>query len=97
MKVINPVLPAGRLVRVEFEVCLPAAATTDQVEDWLNLHMGCGGMFNDNPLSPHSPEPFTMQMVLTDTKMNGRREEYDHRQTEGGGTTYRVRFVRTPA
>src|SRR3546814_4050610 len=67
------VLPEGRLVHVSFEVRLPATATPDQVEDWLNLHMGCGGMDGDNPLMTHAPEPFTGEVVLTDTR---RSEEH---------------------
>ena len=41
---MDEVLPAGRLVKIEFEVRLPVAATLDEIEDWINLQLGCGGM-----------------------------------------------------
>src|SRR3546814_14096602 len=71
------VLPEGRLVHVSFEVRLPATATPDQVEDWLNLHMGCGGMDGDNPLLTHATEPFTGEAVLTDTRSYGTIETFE--------------------
>ncbi len=90
------ILPKGRLVRVEFEVCLPAAATDSQVEQWLNLHMGCGSMAGNNPLMHKMPVPFEYELLLTDTQMIGRRVEYDHKPTNNGGVSYKVRYVRTP-
>lgn len=90
-------LPAGRLVRVELEICLPVAATPEQVEDWVTcsaLHMG--GIEMSNPLHHHEVESFNGSVMLTDTGMQGRREEYGHRK-EGNSTYYKVRYIRTPA
>lgn len=94
---IETLLPAGRLVKVELEICLPVAATKRQVEEWLNLNFGCGGADCDNPLLSQEPEPFTGRLLLTDLRQNGKRVEFGHRQTENGGTTYKVRFERSPA
>lgn len=93
----SELLPAGRLVRVEVEICLPVAATKRQIEDWMKLHFGCGGMSRDNPLGHVDPEPFTGQVLLTDMRQSGRRVEFDRRATENGGSVYRVRYERTPA
>lgn len=90
-------LPAGRLVKVSFEVCLPVAATPDEIEQWVNysaLNTGC--MPVTNPLRSHEAESFNGSVMLTDTGMQGERVEYGHRQ-EGGATYYNVRYVRTPA
>jgi len=89
------VLPEGRLVKVEFEVRLPAAATEAQIEEWLGLHMGINSMTNDNPLGRADPEAFDA-ITFTDTRMNGRHERFDERQ-EGTKTYFRERIIRTPA
>lgn len=88
-------LPAGRLVKVEFEVRLPVAATQEQVEDWIGLELGCRAMSNGNPLAQESVEVYD-DLMLTDTRMQGHREEFDHR-TEGSTIHYKVRNVRTAA
>lgn len=64
-------LPEGRLIKVESLVRLPAAATPDQVEEWIEFSaFGAGSMRLDNPLSTHEPESFT-DLVLTDTEKRG--------------------------
>jgi len=88
------VLPEGRLVRVEFEMRLPASATPDEVEQWVLFNLGHGSFPIDHPLSDHQPEPFSGGVMLTDTRMNGRRIEYDH-VIEGNTTRYKVRYERT--
>lgn len=92
----DDVLPAGRLVKVEVEICLPVAASKSQIEDWLKLHFGSGGMAGDNPLNEHDPEAFTGQVMLTDLRLVGRRVEFGH-NSDARGTSYKVRYERTPA
>jgi hypothetical protein len=60
------VLPKSRLVRVEFELALPVAATYDEVEEWVNLALCIGGSSTDNPLDPFGVEAASAP-VLTDT------------------------------
>lgn len=91
-------LPAGRLIKAEFEFRLPVDATHAQIEEWVRFEaLKVGTLTSANPLSGHELEGFTGMVLLTDTGMQGRREEYDHQPAEGGGTAYRVRYVRTPA
>jgi hypothetical protein len=89
-------LPAGRLIKVEVEIRLPVAATREQIEDWINLHFGVGGMDADNPLIDEEPEPFTHEVQLEDTGINGEVEEYDHRR-ENGKVYFKRRYTRTKA
>lgn len=90
-------LSEGRLVKVEFEVRLPVDATPDQVEDWICLSLGFGSVDDDNPLSGHNVEPFTGRVMLDDTGMIGRYEEFDIEVNSNGTRSYKVRHIRTPA
>lgn len=67
----DDLLPEGRLVRITFDVRLPAAATKEQIEDWVELSLGCGSMAMDNPLSEYEPEPFGLSVLLTDISQQG--------------------------
>ena len=75
----NPhLLPRGRIVMVTMEVCLPNAATRQDVLEWLALHMGCGTMGADNPLGHFEPEAFRgldVQDTGEDSNVHEARED----------------------
>ncbi|WP_454019568.1 hypothetical protein [Azospirillum sp. Marseille-Q6669] len=90
-------LPAGRLIKAEFEFRLPVDATHVQIEEWVRFEaLKVGTLAATNPLVRHELEGFTGTVLLTDTAMQGRVEEFDHKPAEGGGTEYKVRYVRPP-
>lgn len=64
---------SGRLIRVEYEVELPADASRDEVDAWIGFHLGTGhsGLTEDTPLALFEPEPFADHFLLTDTGMRG--------------------------
>jgi hypothetical protein len=86
-------LPAGRLVKVEFEVRLPTAATKEEVDQWAAYALGSGSMPATNPLCDHDLEFWELPPTLTDTGLIGRTEEYGHRPTESG-TVWHCRHIR---
>jgi hypothetical protein len=91
-------LPEGRLVKIAFEIRLPATATLDQIDDWIAFQTGAkGNLALANPLRDFDLEVWRDAPALTDTGMNGRVEEFGHRPTEGGGTTYTRRYIREHA
>lgn len=90
-------LPEGALVTVELEVRIPLSATVDEVDEWLaNAFRASGSIHMSNPLMHCEPEPFGSSFDWNPTGMIGRREEFDHQQTENGGQKYRVRYIREP-
>lgn len=63
----DELLPAGRRIRVSFDAVLPAAATPDQVLDWMKYATAfTGSMSDNNPLADHEMEAVT-EPELTDT------------------------------
>lgn len=60
------VMPLGRIVRVEFSLILPAAATREEVEEWIEYGLGRGGVETGNPLLDHDLEAMSAP-TLTDT------------------------------
>ena len=87
-------LPAGRLIKLECEIVLPAAATREQIEEWVLASFGVGGVGSGSPLYNDEPELFAGKVDLTDTGYQARREEFDHKTLENGDRTYRVRYLR---
>jgi len=86
-------LPEGSIIRVDFEVRLPNAATRKQIEEWIEFALGAGCMSADNPLSDADLEAWAHSANITDTGMRGWREEFDHEITERG-RSYKVRYRR---
>lgn len=68
----DAVLPSGRLVRIEVDVILPAAATRAQVLEWVKFTLGWGSLANDNPLSEHDID-VDDEPVLSDTGVTSDR------------------------
>jgi len=58
-------LPAGRHVRVTFDIELPVAATPAEVQEWINFAVGYSLMPYGNPLGPYDLVAKT-EPVLTD-------------------------------
>ena len=58
-------LPAGRHVRVTFDIELPVAATPAEVQEWINFAVGYSLMPYGNPLAPHDLIDKT-EPILTD-------------------------------
>lgn len=77
------VLPEGRLIRVSYELCLPAAASKADIDAWVGLALGCDSLETDSPLSRFEPEPFGDRYTLTDTGMIGRRHTEVLEEGEG--------------
>lgn len=89
------ILPEGRLIRIEFECCLPKAATKDQIAEWIKFHMGGGSMANDNPLADlDGPEWWQEPPLLTDTRQNGSVKDYAHTIQPDGSVHYYRRYIR---
>jgi len=61
------IIPADSVVEVAFAIKIPAGASKQDIQEWVNLHMGCGSMSVKNPLSNYEPEALD-EPVLTDTK-----------------------------
>lgn len=84
----------GELIKVEMEIRLPAAATPQQVKQWIEYETHrCGSISNSNPLLHHEMEVFGGELHWDFTGYTGREEKFDERPTERG-VTYRVRYVR---
>lgn len=49
-------LPRGRIVRIDGEIILPAAATHNQVMEWVKFNMGWGSIKTSNPLHEYEVE-----------------------------------------
>jgi len=77
----HELLPADSLINVSFQIALPAAASKSDIQDWINLHMGSGGMDNANPLARHEPEAVS-EPVLSDTE-----EKLVEKHTPKAGST----------
>jgi hypothetical protein len=90
-------IPEGSLIDVKLTVRLPAAATEQQITEWLNYGISQqGGMSVDSPLYSHTPEAWgVFGLDWTDTGESGREEHFDHQQTSPTSSTYRVRYLRT--
>lgn len=58
---MSAIIPAGRIIRVEFETRLTAAATTEEIQAWINFELGWGMLPSSNPLKTdieyHGPAP----------------------------------------
>lgn len=87
-------LPEGRIIRIEFEARLPAAATKEQIDQWVAFELGSGSMPRDNPLGQHDLEYWQSKPALTDSGMNGRIEDFGHRHSASGGATFQRRYIR---
>lgn len=89
-------LPEGRLIKVEFELRLPIAATKEQVAEWVTFCIGGGSIQGDNPLSDHDLDYWVARPILTDTYLRG-REERGPETPIPGGVSYAVRHIREPS
>lgn len=59
-------LPRSRVIHVELQIALPAAATHDEVMEWVRYSVGHNGSINDaNPLYDHELTVI-VEPVLTD-------------------------------
>lgn len=87
------ILPRSRIIKVEFEVALPAEATLDQIEEWVLDALQIDGCHDNNPLRSHGFDPID-DPVLTDTKLHLDRTAFDVRKTDTG-FSYAVRTKRT--
>ena len=61
----DSIIPRGRLVNVSFNFIVPQAASRAEIEEWVQLALGCGGCGADNPLF-NEPLDACNQPVLTD-------------------------------
>lgn len=95
----DQVLPEGALIRVQFELRLPAAATAEQVEQWLKYEISSVGKIGiDHPLVNHAPNIWPpTDLWLGWHGERGVREEYDHGKHVDGSTYYHVRYLRKVA
>lgn len=91
----NDKLPEGTLIKVSFEMRLPAAATASQINEWARYAvLQSGGCSLENPLIDESPDEWNLSFEWEDTGMIGIREEFDRVNHPGGGTSYMVRHKR---
>ena len=60
-------LKPRRIIRVEFEMELPCAATHEEIDEWLHHQLGQGGVSTDNPLCSCGIE-LVGDATLTDTR-----------------------------
>ena len=90
---MNIVVEEGEIVTVTMRVRVPAAATEEQLSEWLRFELGDGcGIPVDNPLNQHDVE--TWGSFGFDWKRDGVRgicEKFDHEDLPDGGKRYRVR------
>ena len=88
-------LPEGSLIEVKMTVRLPAAATDEQISEWLEAEVAnSGGIDRGNPLSDHAPEAFgAFGLDWEDTGQTGREEQYDYEDLGGGNARWRVRYI----
>ena len=89
----------GDLIKVTVEIRLPKSAADEEVDDWLRFNLlQCGSISQKNPLYGECPEDFgPFGLDWEATGMRGRKEEYDHQPTEGGGVKYKVKYIRENA
>lgn len=93
------ILPRSRIVRVEFELALPADATKSEILEWVEMEAcNSGGINMSNPLATFSIEGIS-EPTLTDTGLHLHEEA----KPEGDGR-YSIRrwkdfrpFTGTPA
>lgn len=85
---MTEVLPATRIVRVVFEIALPAAANREQIEEWILFGLG-GGSMGPNPLQNHEVEALS-DLTLTDT---GRHVRFRITEVEKTDTGHRWRSL----
>ena len=64
---MSDLLEKSRVVEVSFRLALPATATREQIEEWVTLHLGRGGMDNNNPLGRYDVEAIN-RPTLHDTE-----------------------------
>lgn len=85
------ILPRSRIIRVEFEMALPADASKDEVLEWVRFNLWGGSMPIDSPLGHYGVEALC-EPVLTDTETHLHEEV----KFEGGGRST-IRKWRSPA
>jgi hypothetical protein len=88
---MTTILPRSRIIRVQFELALPADATTDEVLEWVTFNLEGGTMSSDSPLSPYDVEAIA-EPHLTDTELH--LHEKAERHAEGHWTIRRTRDPR---
>lgn len=90
------ILPKDTLIDISLTVRLPADATKEQIEQWLNYNI-CqrGGISLKNPLYTHECEAWASHgLDWRDTGYIGREEKYDIKKSELGEVQYKVRYSR---
>lgn len=99
MRTLTDKFPAGALLEVKVEIRLPAAASIEDVDEWIRYAMlQSGGVSCDNPLINAEPEEFGRTLNWQWHGLVGRTEVFDLREFPDGSKTYRTRFIReTPA
>lgn len=92
---MSEILPEGTLIEVSLTVRLPAAATDEQIQEWLNAEVASfGGMGEDNPLWNDAVESWANNDVdWSDTGRSGREETYDHEDLGDGRKRWKVRYI----
>ena len=91
-------LPEGALIKVEFELWLPAEASEHDIEEWLPYAvLARGGCATNNPLLNHSPEEWAHTFDWEDTGQIGIREESNHWSKPDGTRGCTVHYRRKSA
>lgn len=88
---MTTILPRSRIIRVQFELALPADATTDEVLEWVTFNLWGGTMSSDSPLNPYDIEAIA-EPHLTDTELHVHEEVERH--GDGHWTIHRTRDPR---
>ena len=71
---LDELLPADRIVECTFRFALPAAATKQEILDWVCLALGVGGCDAGNPLENFELDAI-QDPILADTKRRLQTEE----------------------
>ena len=90
---MKPVVEEGEIVTVTMRVRVPAAATEEQLNEWLHHYIAQDGdLPNDNPLSNDEPEAWaSFGFEWKRDGLRGISEEFDYEDLPDGGKRYRVR------
>lgn len=79
----------GRRLRISFEIDLPETATSDQVEEWLDMELTGGGIDGDNPLIAHDLEGENIEIEDTGTYRTFEVSDIK-KNPETNGVSYRM-------
>ena len=92
---MKPVVEEGEIVTVTMRVRVPAAATEEQLNEWLHHYLAQDGdLPNDNPLSNDEPEAWAnCGFAWKRDGFRGLLEEYGHENLSDGGRRYFVRYT----